>query len=299
MSGLRHPLPSSQPVDARLNDPITVFIPLKHYHEGYLREALHSVLRQTRTDWRLLILVYEADASGFGELLRDLLLDPRVTLVHRQGRLLAGAYNTAMRAATTEFILPLLGDDMLVPEAVEVFGEAIRANPDVDVFHAGRFFVDGDGRRFSSDHLPTLPVTAEQFASASPVKHPFCWRVRVGLACGGVDETLDNFASDDYDFPWTMLDHGAVFHAIPKALYVVRDHREGFRLTTHVPRSIQRRGLRRILEKHGVAPALVRRQVRRATRGYLRQSLFRNGLHQWIRERIGFDARRGWREPHQ
>jgi len=123
--------------------------------------------------------------------------------------------------------------------------------------------------------------------------------VSAGLACGGVDETLNNFASDDFDFPWTMLDHGAVFHPIHRVLYMCRDHRDGFRLTTHVPRSVQRRELRRILEKHGVAPALVRRRVRHGSRNYLRQSLFGNGLHRWLLERLGFDATRGWREPYR
>ena len=57
----------------------------------------------------------------------------------------------------------------------------------------------------------------------------------LGLASGGVDESLNNFGSDDYDFPWTMLEHGAVSTRFPRPLYIFRDHREGYRLTTHVP----------------------------------------------------------------
>lgn len=280
-------------------DQITIFIPLKHYHEGYLRQAIDSVFRQTRSDWRLLIMVHEASASQFRTLLRESLMDERVRLVHRDGRLLAGAYNSAMRAAETEFIAALLGDDLLAPDAVEVLGECIRAHPHVDFFHSGRYFIDAENRRISSDYFPTMPVTAENFVNGSPVKHLLCWRPWLGLACGGVDETLNNFGSDDYDFPWTMLEHGATFHAIPKPLYIFRDHRDGYRLTTHVPRSVQRRELRRILEKHGVAPALIRKRIRHASRDYLRQSLFRNPVHRWIRERIGFDAQRGWREPYR
>ena len=142
-------------------------------------------------------------------------------------------------------------------------------------------------------------MTGEESLRNSPVRHLMCWRASLGLACGGVDETLENFASDDYDFPWTMLEHGSVFRAIPRALYIVRDHRDGFRLTTHVPRSIQREGLRRILSKHGAAPELIRARVREAARDYLRQSLFRNPLHRWIRERMGFNAQRGWRERYR
>jgi glycosyltransferase involved in cell wall biosynthesis len=278
---------------------LTAFIPLKHYEEAYLRQAIDSVFQQTEPAWELLIVVDPGDEEHFRRVLAAPLADARVRCVINSGRLLAGAYNSAMAAARTEFIAPLLGDDLWATNAVEVLASAIRDHPEVDFFHCGRYFVDDDGRRVSSDYLPGRPVTAEAFATVSPVHHLFCWRVRTGLACGGVDESLNNHGSDDYDFPWTMLEHGAVFHAIPRALYVVRDHRRGYRLTTHVPRSVQLRELRRILEKHGVAPEAVRRKLRAARRSYLRQSLFHNGLHRWLLERIGFDAGRGARQRYR
>lgn len=280
-------------------DQITVFIPIKHYHEGYLREAIDSVFQQTRTDWRLLLLVDEATIPHFRHMLAEAASDPRVRFVPRRGRLLAGAYNTAMREAETEFIAALLGDDRLAPDAVQTLGECINAQPRADFLHSGRYFIDGDNRRISGDYAPVTPITAEQFVNGSPVKHLLCWRVALGLSSGGVDESLNNFGSDDYDFPWTMFDHGAIFHAIPRPLYIFRDHRDGHRLTTHVPRSVQRRELARILAKHGVPSDIVRGRIRDANRNYLRQSLFRNRLHRWILERVGFDPRRGWREPYQ
>jgi hypothetical protein len=280
-------------------DRITVFIPIKHYHERFLREAVASVRQQTSPAWTLLLLVDEARFPEFEALLPDALADPRVRLVARHGRLLAGAYNSAMRAADTEFITVLLGDDMLAEPAIETVARHIASDPRADVFYTGRVFVDAEGRRISSDYAPVTPITHERFLEGSPIKHLFCWRVSVGLGCGGVDETLNNFGSDDWDFPWTMFDHGAVFHAVDAPLYRFRDHREGYRLTTHVPRSVQRRELARILGKHGVSKRDIPRLVRYATRTYLQQSLFRNRLHRWILEKLGFDARRGWRERYR
>ena len=126
-----------------------------------------------------------------------------------------------------------------------------------------------------------------------------CWRVSRGIACGGVDEALDNFGTDDYDFPWTMLEHGATFHAIPRALYIYRDHREAYRLTTHLPRNRQADTLRRILVKHGVPGPEVQRIMRAAKRGYLKQSLFRNRVHRLLSVLTGFDPRRGWKERYR
>jgi hypothetical protein len=278
-------------------DQVTLFIPIKHYHEDFLRQSIESVFRQTRSDWRLLFLVYEEHAEHLREQLIEPLKDPRVRLVVRRGPRLAGAYNSAMRAAETEFIAPVFADDMLAEDAVAVLGEHIAANPRIDFFHSGRYFIDADSQRISSDVFPTRPVTTKSFVTGSPVKHLMCWRVKTGLACGGVDETLENFASDDWDFPWTMMDHGAAFEAIPRALYVFRDHREAYRLTTHVPRSVQRRTLQRILTKHGVSRVKAWWLSWEAQRKFMRQSHFVNPAHRWLKERVGYDSRRGWREP--
>lgn len=279
-------------------DQVTVFVPVKHFHEPFLRQAIDSVFRQTRDDWRMLIVLDADRDEPFRALLRTTLDDSRVRLIHREGRLLAGSYNTAMRAAETDFVATLLGDDLWAPNAVEVLGDCIRRHSDVDFFHSGRYFIDGNNQRLSSDHLPSERPTLEDFWRWSPVKHLLCWRARRGLACGGVDETLNNFGSDDYDFPWTMMEHGAVFHSIPEALYVMRDHREAYRLTTHVPRSVQLRELRRILEKHGVPRPYIRKRLRRDKRHYLKQSLFRNRLDRWLRRLFGFDPQTAWREPY-
>ena len=278
---------------------LTFFIPIRHYHADFLRQAVGSILAQTRTDWTLLLPVYREQEQEVTGVVGDALRDSRVRLVMRQGRNLAGAYNTAMRAAETEFIAPLLGDDMLVPETAATLGEEIGAHPGADFFHAGRFFIDAGGRRISADYLPERPVTAAEFARGSPVKHLMCWRVLAGLECGGVDEELENFASDDWDFPWTMLEQGAAFRAVPRALYILRDHRESFRLTTHVPRSVQLATMRRIMNKHGASEEAIRACMREARRSFLRQSLFRSTLHRWLRQRLGFDARRGWREQYR
>lgn len=43
--------------------------------------------------------------------------------------------------------------------------------------------------------------------------------LRKALACGGLDESLNSVWPDDYDLPWTMAEHGAMFKAISECLY--------------------------------------------------------------------------------
>jgi hypothetical protein len=110
-----------------------------------------------------------------------------------------------------------------------------------------------------------------------------------------MDESLNSVGPDDYDFPWCMAEKGAVFMAIKECLYLYRDHREGYRLTTHLPRSLHRAEIARIMEKHGAERAEVRMAVRNASRSFLRQCLYSSRLDQWLKEKVGYDARRGWR----
>jgi hypothetical protein len=114
-----------------------------------------------------------------------------------------------------------------------------------------------------------------------------------------MDESLNSVGPDDYDFPWTMAEHGARFRAIPEPLYVYRDHRDGERLTTHLPLSVHVRELKRILRKHGVPRDAIRAKVEVARRTYLKQCLYRNRADKWFSELLGRGDRRTWRDTYR
>jgi glycosyltransferase involved in cell wall biosynthesis len=289
---------TSEPVlahDAR----ITVLMPLKHYHPDYLEQSVRSVVQQTCGDWRLVIIAEPEDLGHFEQLLSAACADSRTCLIGNAGRKLAGAINSGMRYAQTEFVALLLADDLWAPDAVRVLNGYIGTHPDVDFFHTSRMVIDEHGRPISSVHASRATFTLEDFKRSSPVKHLLCWRRSKGLSAGGLDESLNSVGPDDYDFPWTMAEHGARFKAVHECLYYYRDHRECYRLTTHLPLSVHRRECRRIRRKHGVAWWERRRFVARAQRSYLRQCLYRNAIDQWIKEWFAYDARRGWRETYR
>lgn len=273
---------------------VTVLLPVRDYDADYLRAAVDSVLAQTSPDWRLLIVT---DGPGPDELegvLAPRCDDSRIAFVANEGRRLAGALNTGMRHAGTEFTAILFGDDLWEPEAVAVLTEAIRAHPEADFFHSARRFVAADCTPVSDVHASRPGITLEDFGPDSPARHLLCWRVAKGLAVGGMDESLPSVGPDDYDFPWTMAEHGAVFRHVPECLYVIRDHRSHFRLTTHLPRSVQERAMRRIMRKHGMGRLESARHARRARRGFLRQCLYRSPLDRWLKERAGIGSAHPW-----
>ena len=275
---------------------ITALMPLKHYHLPYLKKAISSVKNQTIPNWLLLVIVEKEDHSVFVEILKEEVKDQRIRIIINEGRKLAGAVNTGMRHALSDFTALLFSDDLWSKDAVEVLCRAVKENPDVDFFHSSRMVVDENDNPVSSIHPSREAFTMDDFRSGSPVKHLLCWRKDMALSFGGVDESLNSVGPDDYDFPWTMAEHGAKFKAIKECLYLYRDHRDCFRLTTHLPLSTHKRETKRILKKHGVDAWSIRKYVAVARNSYLRQCLYKTALDKWIKDKLGYDARQGWRE---
>jgi glycosyltransferase involved in cell wall biosynthesis len=277
---------------------LTALMPVKSYHRRFLEEAVESMLSQTSPRWRLLVVTEAEQADELRGVLAEPLADARVELLVNEGAGFAGALNTGLRRAETAYAGFLLGDDLWAPSAVEVLSGYIARYPQVDFFHTGRVIVDDDGRPLSSVHPAPETFLLGDFVRGSPVKHLLCVRREKALEVGGVDESIGSVGPDDWDFPWTMAEAGASFLAVPEALYVYRDHRAGFRLTTHLPLSTHVAGMRRILAKHGVAEAEIERLVQKARTTYLRQCLFRTPADRAWKRLRRFDARKGWRDTY-
>lgn len=277
---------------------VTILMPLRQYQPEFLNKSLKSVLGQSDAHWELCIIVERGDHAHFKKLLKRELEDARIALIASQGRRLGGALNTGMRHARSDFVSILFADDMWAGDAVARLAQTIRQNPQADFLHSSRIIIDENDRPISSVHAAKETFRVQDFLEASPVKHLLCWRREMGLAVGGIDES-HNHGPDDYDFPWTMVEAGAAFHAISEPLYLYRDHREGYRLTTHVPLSSQKWALRRILKKHGVAPETIKKRLAAAEDSYLKQCLFESRRDYDQKIKNGYDPRLGWRDTYR
>ena len=278
---------------------ITIILPLKGGRDDYAGAAIESILEQSSPRWALLVVVERREVANRRSSFGPWLDDPRVRVIANEGRRLAGAINTGMRAATTEFVGLLLGDDLWQPGAVETLEWHIDAMPSVDFFHSGRQLIDDAGKPISTLHPARRDVTLADFEIAAPVKHLLCWRRDKGLAVGGLDERSRSVGPDDFDFPWTMAEHGARFSAVDACLYLYRDHRSSERLTTHIPLSVHVRELRRMFRKHGLDRDIGEQRIDEARATYLRQCLYRSRPERWLRRLTRRPPRRVWRDTYR
>lgn len=266
---------------------ITALMPLKNYHLEFLKKSVACMFSQTSPDWRLLIIVEEEDLDSFREILQEELKDSRIGMVKNEGRKLAGAYNTGMRCAETPFVAALLSDDLWSLHAVQTLTDYIEKFDTVDFFHSSRLMIDENDRPISRIFPSRRNFKLTDFITASPVKHLLCWRREKALSFGGMDETLNSVGPDDFDFPWTMAEQGAIFLAVKECLYFHRPHFEGYRLTTHLPLDLHVSETRRILTKHGVDPEQIETRIERALNTYLKQCIYKDELDKRIKETLG------------
>ena len=159
--------------------------------------------------------------------------------------------------------------------------------------------MDEHDRPISSIYKSKSSFTLEDFKFASPVKHLLCWRKEKALSLGGMDESLNSVGPDDYDFPWCMAEKGAKFLAVQECLYIYRDHRDAYRLTTHLPLTVHKKELRRIMRKHGVNDAAIECTISVAASTYLRQCLYESFLDKCIRTVLRYRQPPVWREKYE
>jgi glycosyltransferase involved in cell wall biosynthesis len=239
-------------------------------------------MQQTSPHWVLKVIVERADKGKFEGVLKHALQDPRIALVTNRGRKLAGAINSGMSAASTDFVAILLADDVWSPQAIEVLSGAIERHPGSDFFHSSRRFIDETGAFISAVYRSRQNVTLVDFKTRTPIKHLLCWRRSLALQCGGLDESLNSVGPDDFDFPWTMAEHGAIFQSVDECLYYYREHDECFRLTTELPRSVHESEIRRILQKHGLANGEIATWIERGRSGFLQQCKYNSKWQRWF-----------------
>jgi glycosyltransferase involved in cell wall biosynthesis len=246
--------------------PAAIVMPLLRQVDAYLAPALRSAIDQTVPTDVIVVISPRTPASNLAILERFARESPRLRVVMRpEGAGFPGAINAGIRDVTSPRFGLLLSDDWLDPDAIEM-----TLPWDADVVSAGMKVYDADGTTF----LPQVSgtATAAHYASLSTMharaeylRHFFLFRTATVRDVGGLDETLgDTPGIDDYDFVWTLLEHGATVALPGRSVYNCRDH-PGERMTLRDPVA---KGvtLLRILEKHGVVGAerddIYRRHVR-------------------------------------
>lgn len=128
-------------------DLVSVMMPV-YNAEGYIAQAIGSVLSQTIPNWELVIVNdgskdRSADiAAGFS--------DPRIKLIHQPNGGEASARNTALDNVQGEYLAFLDADDVFLPHHLEVAHGRLARSPDLDGVYTDGYHIDQHGTRMKS-----------------------------------------------------------------------------------------------------------------------------------------------------
>jgi glycosyltransferase involved in cell wall biosynthesis len=133
-----------------LNNPkVTVLIPA--YNAGkYIGEAIASVLRQSFTDFELLI-VNDGSTDDTVEII-DAFNDPRIVVVNQDNKGVAAALNVGLSHARAEYIARFDADDVCYPNRLKTQYDFITAFPEYSIIGSAVDYVDAEGHHIFTHH---------------------------------------------------------------------------------------------------------------------------------------------------
>ena len=143
---------------------ITVYV-VSHNYGKYLSEAIESVLRQTFSNWELLI--FDDGSSDDTQKIMDLYRNhEKISCFTTKGVGLPAVNNLALEAAKGEYIVRLDADDKFEENILLIFDNYVSKKPDLALLFPDFYLMDESGEVFAhkmnsspheEDHLMDVP----------------------------------------------------------------------------------------------------------------------------------------------
>lgn len=155
------------------HEKVSVIVPV-YNTEKYLRQCLDSILSQTWQDLEIL-LVDDGSVDHSGAICDEFgAKDSRIRVIHTENRGVSAARNTAMEAASGEYIVFVDSDDYVSPEYVE----HLMAAADADLITAG-FRVETPENRWEEWRNPARRIVMDDVRQNPPLLNS----IPTGMVC--------------------------------------------------------------------------------------------------------------------
>ncbi len=180
----------------------TVSVIMPAYNvEPYIGDAIRSALAQTYSDFEL-IVVDDGSKDGTAEVVKALARqDSRIQLVQQANRGLAGARNSALRAARGAYFALLDSDDLWEPDFLAEQMAILETNPGVDIVTGNGWCLGGAPHGQLARPFPDPRPAPDLAAIIGDEWSVFIMSVirrHVYTTIGAFDE--DMRSNEDYDF---------------------------------------------------------------------------------------------------
>lgn len=204
-----------------MSKPVVSLVMPVYNGEKHLREAIESILRQTFTDFELLV-VDDASTDNTPSIIREYAdVDPRVVyLKNRNGKGIAGGLNTGLQTAQGKFIARADADDINRPERLEEQVRFLQEHPEIVLVGGGYAPFNENGHRLDIFHPMKSMEIAWKYLSDSFFCHPtVMFRREVYEQLGGYPDVK----AEDFAY-FSRIVHKYRCWNLPKILIDYREH---------------------------------------------------------------------------
>ncbi|MCK4785708.1 MAG: glycosyltransferase, partial [Desulfobacteraceae bacterium] len=202
----------------KTNPRVSVVLPT-YNHLRFLPKAVESVLRQTFSDFEL-IIVNDGSTDGTREYL-DSLKDRRVRIIHQENKRLPEALNTGFREARGELLTWISADNYCAPIFLEAFVAALDAYPDADFAYSAHAWIDGNDQ--ITGICKDQDVSCHRLLASGVGVTSFMYRRLCQERVGLYDSALEG--AEDWDMWLRILEQFQPVY-VPEILCYYRRHRK-------------------------------------------------------------------------
>ncbi|MEE1085697.1 MAG: glycosyltransferase [Schaedlerella sp.] len=194
-----------------------------------LPDAINSILKQTITDWEL-ILCDDASQDNTLQIALDFEQNnPNkiIVLSNEQNMGLNATLNRCLQVAKGKYIARMDGDDICHPERFKEELEVLENEPEISIVSTDMNFFDESGIWGKISH-PEYP-TEKDFLKKSPFCHAACMvRKEAYYAVEGYSVDSKLLRVEDYHLWFKMYKAGLKGKNIHKCLYSMRDDQNAY-----------------------------------------------------------------------
>jgi len=269
-----------------INPKVSVIMPV-YNGERYIREAVESILRQTFTDWQL-VIVNDASTDGTEKILESL-KDNRIKIIKNDRNLgSVVSRNIAFKGCLSEYIAILDADDIAEPTRLEEQVAFLDAHPDFGLVGSWTKIIDENGTqigRIAKDKTPSEQIPIKllfhnvlAFSSVTMRKS----------AMPPIPFDDENVPTEDVALYLKMLPHSK-FATLPKVLISYRAHSKGIsKIYSAKKREVMDRLITAELKRLGISPSEEELKIHRTNFGYSGENVenFLQSREAWLEKLI-------------
>lgn len=142
----------------------SIIIPCNNYGH-YLSRALHSILNQTGDDYEV-IIIDDGSTDNTAQIVDQLLVShDKLKYFYQEKKGLSASRNIGITKSNGQYLIFLDADDEFLPDALSLYRQAIKRNPDKQVFIGEHITQDMDGKQRYS--RPSKIKTANRMGAFS------------------------------------------------------------------------------------------------------------------------------------